>query len=100
MSRDTFWDSTVRELFRDIVAAIEAQALQRDREIALAWNTAALTRVKEMPKLESLLSKERRSMRDRQSDAEQEAICHVIAANFGGKFTPMDPAEYARMHRG
>lgn len=44
-------------IFRDLVVFAQKSRAERDRDIALAWHTAALTRgTKGLPKLERLLS--------------------------------------------
>jgi hypothetical protein len=46
----------LREYVRELVVAKRRRVRDADRDIALAWHTAVLTRTKEIPKLTSLLS--------------------------------------------
>jgi hypothetical protein len=69
---------------------------ERDRDITLAWHSAALTRgTKGLPKLETLLTK-KPVRSQRQTAAEQAAMWQVIATRFGGTFKPLDPKTVIR----
>jgi hypothetical protein len=48
---------TLRQLYREFVAAMERRTDQRDRDLYMAWHVEALSRQKKMPTLESLLRK-------------------------------------------
>lgn len=81
---------TIRELFRELAAYKERRGIEHDRDMSLAWHVAALTRgTKGLPKLETLLTKKQGTRH--QTPAQQTAMWQVIAARFGGTFTPMDP---------
>lgn len=82
---------TLREWFRELVAAKERHEEMRDRDLSLAWHIAALTRgTKGLPTLEKLLGRRGRPS-VRQSPREQVAMWQVAAARFGGAFRPADP---------
>lgn len=58
--------------------------LKRKNEfIELAWNTAYLSRVKEMPELKSILIKDFKPARQ-QTDEEMMAMARLLNAAFGG----------------
>lgn len=78
----------MREYVRVMVVARRRQRRDYDRDIALAWHTAVLTRTKEIPKLSSLLSSKGEA-RQAQSARAQVQMWQTIAAYFGGVFTPM-----------
>lgn len=80
----------MKELFREFVVAKTKREDERDRDMSLAWHTAALIRgTKGLPKLEQLLVKKRRQ--PRQTGREQVAMWQIAAARFGGAFRPLDP---------
>jgi len=84
------FDMTLREWFRELVAAKERQEEMRDRDLSLAWHIAALTRgTKGLPPLDRLLR--RKSRGPRQTVKEQIAMWQVAAARFGGAFRPVAP---------
>ncbi|MGE0362791.1 MAG: hypothetical protein AB7R67_18910 [Vicinamibacterales bacterium] len=83
---------------RELVAYRRQLTDVRDRDMALAWHIAKLSRVDKMPPLRDLLNA--KSGPRRQHPAEQAAIWQVAAARFGGTFRPMDPADYAKVIRG
>jgi hypothetical protein len=70
---------TIRELFREFVAAKQRREDQHDRDVTLAWRMAALERQKTLPKLETLLSKRG----SKQTAAEQRGVLHVLSAQYG-----------------
>lgn len=81
---------TLREWYRELVAAKERHEEMRDRDLSLAWHIAALTRgTKGLPPLDRLLR--RKSRAPQQSVREQIAMWQVAAARFGGTFRPVDP---------
>lgn len=89
------YDLTVRELFRELVLVKERRDHAHDRDMALAWHVAALTRgSKGLPRLDTLLTKKPTARR--QSVREQIAIWQVAAARFGGVFRPADPKVVVR----
>lgn len=51
--------------------------------IALAWNTAALVRTKEMPELENILISD--VIKEAQTDEEMLSIVKMLNAAFGGE---------------
>jgi hypothetical protein len=51
-----FWGLTPRETYMVIEAAIWRNERRQQELMALAWNTAALTRAKRMPRLRTLLA--------------------------------------------
>lgn len=68
-----------------------------DRDITLAYNIATLTRgSKGLPKLDTLLSKNRKKSSARQSPLEQSAMWQIAAMRFGGQFKPLDPKTVIR----
>jgi hypothetical protein len=74
---------------RELVVLKRKRIREHDRDIALAWYTAALTRTtKDFPKLSSLLSSKGEKPRQ-QSGREQVVMWQTIAAYFGGTFTPV-----------
>lgn len=73
---------------RELVVSRRRRLRDADRDIALAWHTAVLTRTKEIPKLTSLLSSKGGEKRQ-QSPREQVLMWQTIAAYFGGTFTPV-----------
>lgn len=82
---------TLREWFRELVAAKERHEETRDRDLSLAWHIAALTRgTKGLPPLERLLRRRGRAS-VRQTPQEQIAMWQAAAARFGGTFRPLDP---------
>lgn len=86
-----FYDMTLREWFRELVAAKERYEEQHDRDLSLAWHIAALTRgTKGLPPLDRL-RRRRGHGKVRQSVREQIAMWQVAAARFGGTFRPVDP---------
>lgn len=54
-----FWELTPREVYMAIEAAQWRDERRQKQDIALAWRTAALTRVKRMPSLRSLLTSDK-----------------------------------------
>ncbi len=56
MSVEAFWALTPRETAAVFDAAVWRQERERERDIRLAWLTAALCRTKRMPSLKSLLN--------------------------------------------
>jgi hypothetical protein len=66
-------------LFREFSAARQRLADQADRDIRLAWMTAALSRAKKLPPLPSLLSTRHRT----QTPAEQLLVMRKISAVLG-----------------
>lgn len=77
-----FWQLTPRLVFLTIEAAARRLEREHNDRAWLAWHVAALTRVKKMPKLQSLTVKRRR--RRPQTWQEQLAICKMITAYHGG----------------
>lgn len=55
---------------------------RRDQAITLAWNTAALGRMKTMPRLESLLTK-RKGPKAVQTVPQQRAMLQVLSQQYG-----------------
>lgn len=51
----------------------------QNRDMVLAWHTAALTRVEKMPKLETLLQLPKR----RQTLAEQREVIRLLSKRYG-----------------
>lgn len=51
----------------------------QNRDMVLAWHTAALTRVEKMPKLEALLQLPKR----RQTLAEQREVIRLLSKRYG-----------------
>jgi hypothetical protein len=80
----------MREYVRELVVLKRTRVLDRDRDMTLAWTTAALTRTKELPKLQTLLSSKGGGAKRPQSGREQVLMWQTIAAYFGGTFTPMN----------
>lgn len=79
LSRDEFWSLTIRELFRELVAATQRRDDEYDRDMRLAWRIAVLDRQKTLPKLETLLSKRG----TKQTAAEQRGMLHLLSAQYG-----------------
>jgi hypothetical protein len=79
----------LREYVRELVVAKRRRVRDADRDIALAWHTAVLTRTKEIPKLTSLLSSNSGGEKRQQSPREQVLMWQTIAAYFGGTFQPV-----------
>lgn len=87
---------TLREWYRELVAAKERQEEMHDRDLSLAWHIAALTRgTKGLPPLDRLLRRRGRAS-VRQTPKEQIAMWQVAAARFGGTFRPVVPEVIAR----
>jgi hypothetical protein len=84
---------------REFVVAKRQNAARHDRDMTLAWQIANLncaTKTKKgLPKLESLLSTATRGTK-KQHPLEQIAQWQIIAARFGGQFTPLDPKTVIR----
>lgn len=58
-----FWDLTPRETYMAIEAALWRDRRRQKQDLSLAWHTAALTRVKRMPSLKSLLTSQTKARR-------------------------------------
>lgn len=63
-----FWQMTPRETVQVIEAAVWRSELEQRQQLALAWNTAALSRTKRMPSLRSLLSRRGGPVTDEEMD--------------------------------
>lgn len=74
---------TVREWFRELVAAKERHTREHDRDLFVAWNTAQFVRGAKMP------DRLKHRGRPRQTVKEQIAMWQVAAARFGGTFRPV-----------
>lgn len=78
-----FWALTMREVDREMNAAVKRREREGDERMYLAWHIVALDRTKKLPKLESLLSNGRRSSRP-QTPEEHELALKAIFLAFGG----------------
>lgn len=84
-----FWDVTVKEVDREIGGMMKARDREANERMWLAWHIVALDRSKKLPKLETLLIKQRSPVRPRPQTPEQKfAAMKAIFLAFGG-----DPAE-------
>jgi hypothetical protein len=81
LSRDEFWDLTLRELVREFVVHRRRQMDRHDDEMSIAWTTAALMRQDKLPKLEKLLIRNQRLRQ--QTPHEQRAVFNQLAASMG-----------------
>jgi hypothetical protein len=81
LSREEFWDLTLRELIREFVVHRRRQMERHDDEMSIAWTTAALMRQEKLPKLEKLLI--RKQQMRQQTPAEQRAAMQTLAASMG-----------------
>lgn len=72
---DSFWDRSPREVNLILEARIVAKTKERNLMAWHAWNTAAMIRAKQMPRLQTLLVKEAAfKAKPRQSWQEQFSI--------------------------
>lgn len=78
-----FWALTMREVDREMTAAVKRREREGDERIWLAWHIVALDRTKKLPKLETLLSSGRRLSRP-QTPEEHELALKAIFLAFGG----------------
>jgi hypothetical protein len=75
---------TIRELFRELVAARERHLDEHDRRVMLAWEIAALTRgTKGLPRLDSLLARRTTGLPLTRSLADQRAQLERFAQRYG-----------------
>lgn len=82
LGREEFWDLTLRQFFRELVIARRREESEHNRDMSLAWHTAAMVRCKKLPELRQLLIRPRFI---KQSRVEQEAIFHSLAAKVKGR---------------
>lgn len=66
---------------REFVVAKRLREDEADRDVALAWRTAALMRQKRLPSLKSLLIAPKKQ---KQTIEEQRAALEVLSQQFGG----------------
>jgi hypothetical protein len=66
-------------LFREFVIAKHQRDDEIDRDIVMAWQTAALIRSQKLPDLKKLLAQRKRKI-VKQTRLEQQAAFHMIAA--------------------
>ena len=71
---------TLRQFFRELVVARRRDEAEHNRDMTLAWHTAALVRTKKMPALPELLI---RPVMVKQSVKEQRMVVDTIAAHLG-----------------
>lgn len=69
----------MRQLFQEFVAAKRQREEESDRDLVLAWHTAAMTRAKKLPDIKQLLAQRRRGPLVRQTRREAEAAFRTIA---------------------
>lgn len=79
---------SIRELFREFVAAKRKARLERERDICLAWNTAALVGsawAGKLPKLETLLAplRAKAPLTQHQRAEQHRAALSVLAERYG-----------------
>jgi hypothetical protein len=79
LSRETFWDSTIRELARELAIARELELERHNDRMRYAWTIAALSRARKFPPLRELLIGEPR----RQSRRELSGALAVLSAQYG-----------------
>lgn len=72
----------MRQLFREFVVARRRSQEESDRDLVLAWHTAAMTRAKKLPNIKELLSERKRGPAKRQTWQEQKAAIAMISARF------------------
>lgn len=70
----------MRELFRELAIGREQVMDAYDERMTLAWSIAALNNSRKLPKLATLLSRQRR-----QTPADQRAVLQSIAGHLGRK---------------
>lgn len=70
----------MRGLFRELVVAQQRQDDERDLAMSTAWHTAAMSRMKKMPALKTLLSKQKHRP---QTVGEQKAMLHILSEQYG-----------------
>jgi len=83
-----FWKLTPGEYISKAKGFVRHEKRKMNDLLIVAWYTAYLTRVRDMPALKSLLieidSDDKPKAEHRQSDEEMMAICRLLNAAFGG----------------
>lgn len=73
----------MRQLFREFVVAKRRADEESERDMVVAWNTAAMSRMdRKLPSIKQLLGDIRKGPAKRQSWIEQRAAIGMIAARF------------------
>jgi hypothetical protein len=79
---DSFWDQTFRTLSAAMHGKLKASRHEHNQRAWLAWHIAALYRAKKMPKLKSMLARDKPRV---QSWQEQAAVMEKWAAAHNAK---------------
>jgi hypothetical protein len=90
LSQDEYWRLTIPMLFREMAVAARRQAQEHDRDVRIAWLTAALVRSAKFPKLHDLLASSDAPQKA-QDPATLAAHAHALAAMYGFKVTQGRP---------
>jgi len=76
---------SLRELWREFEAASLERTRARDRDLAIAWHVAALSRQRKLPTLGSLIGWRGPQI---QSVDQLRNVLHVLGATYGGRVGP------------
>jgi hypothetical protein len=79
LSADQIWDSTIRELFRELVVAVRRAREDVQHDKALAYYVAALSRLDRLPPLERWLA----VLPRRQTVAQQRHVVEHLSERLG-----------------
>jgi hypothetical protein len=80
---ESFWDQTIRTLSIAMYGKIRAARREHNQRAWLAWHIAALQRSKKLPKLKSMLAREKpriQSWQEQASIMQQWATAHNAKA--------------------
>lgn len=69
----------MRQLFQEFVVAKRKREEEMDRDLVLAWHTAAMVRAKKLPDIKQLLAQRKRGPLVKQTRTEAEAAFRAMA---------------------
>jgi hypothetical protein len=78
-----FWELTPAEFYEMAEGHNKRRIMRTNELITLAWNTAAMLRIKEMPELKNILISD--VVKESQTDDEMLSIVKMLNTAFGGE---------------